>query len=468
MIDECCPAYVPYADLDMDSTLNAPTRILVVDDHPDNLDLLEALLGRQNYEVSRAENGMAALQQVAAFPPDLILLDIMMPDMDGYAVCTTLKSDPKTCMIPVIFISALTDAADKVKAFQVGGMDYITKPFQIKEILARVSHHLTIRRLQQDLATQNTTLQAEIEARKEIESELRQKRDRLEQALGDLNRAQVQMIQTEKMSSLGQLVAGVTHEINNPINFIQGNLLHTANYTAQILNLLQQYQHTYPNPPETLTALAREIDLDFLSSDLPKILDSMEAGTNRIVAIVRSLQVFSRLDEADLQIIDLHDGIESALLLLQHRFIEKAIRAPIHLQKNYSPLPKVECHAGQLNQVFMHLLSNAVDAIDDAWAKSADPQSRETLQPPSITITTEHCGPDHVKVCIQDSGLGISDTVRSRIFDPFFTTKPIGYGTGLGLSTSYQIVQVHHGGKLKEQRQNGYTQFTVEIPLRQQ
>jgi signal transduction histidine kinase len=276
------------------------------------------------------------------------------------------------------------------------------------------------------------------------------------------------MIQTEKMSSLGQLVAGVTHEINNPINFIQGNLLHTANYTAQILNLLQQYQHTYPNPPETLTALAREIDLDFLSSDLPKILDSMEAGTNRIVAIVRSLQVFSRLDEADLQIIDLHDGIESALLLLQHRFIEKAIRAPIHLQKNYSPLPKVECHAGQLNQVFMHLLSNAVDAIDDAWAKSADPQSRETLQPPSITITTEHCGPDHVKVCIQDSGLGISDTVRSRIFDPFFTTKPIGYGTGLGLSTSYQIVQVHHGGKLKEQRQNGYTQFTVEIPLRQQ
>jgi PleD family two-component response regulator len=131
MIDECCPAYVPYADLDMDSTLNAPTRILVVDDHPDNLDLLEALLGRQNYEVSRAENGMAALQQVAAFPPDLILLDIMMPDMDGYAVCTTLKSDPKTCMIPVIFISALTDAADKVKAFQVGGMDYITKPFQI-------------------------------------------------------------------------------------------------------------------------------------------------------------------------------------------------------------------------------------------------------------------------------------------------------------------------------------------------
>jgi signal transduction histidine kinase len=467
MIDECLPVSVPYADLDMDSTLNPPTRILVVDDHPDNLDLLEALLGRQNYAVSRAENGMAALKQVAMHPPDLILLDIMMPEMDGYAVCTTLKSDPKTCMIPVIFISALTDAADKVKAFQVGGMDYITKPFQMKEILARVSHHLTIRRLQQDLATQNTTLQAEIEARKEIEAELRQKRDRLEQALGDLNRAQVQMIQTEKMSSLGQLVAGITHEINNPINFIQGNLLHTANYTAQILHLLQHYQKNYPQPPAELQSLATEIDLEFLRADLPKILTSMEAGTNRIVAIVQSLQVFSRMDEADLQIIDLHDGIKSALLLLQHRFTEKVTRAEIDLQQNYSPLPKVECHAGQLNQVFMHLLSNAVDAIDDAWAKYPAPNNLDILQPPSITITTESLGSDRVSVTIQDSGLGIPETVRSRIFDPFFTTKPIGYGTGLGLSTSYQIIQVQHGGQLKESRQNGYTQFIVEIPLRQ-
>jgi two-component system, NtrC family, sensor kinase len=467
MIDECLPVSIPYADLDMDSTLNPPTRILVVDDHPDNLDLLEALLGRQNYEVSRAENGMAALKQVAMHPPDLILLDIMMPEMDGYAVCTTLKSDPKTCMIPVIFISALTDAADKVKAFQVGGMDYITKPFQMKEILARVSHHLTIRRLQQDLATQNTALQAEIEARKEIESELRQKRDRLEQALSDLNRAQVQMIQTEKMSSLGQLVAGITHEINNPINFIQGNLLHTANYTTQILNLLQHYQKNYPQPPAELQSLATEIDLEFLRADLPKILASMEAGTNRIVAIVQSLQVFSRMDEADLQIIDLHDGIKSALLLLQHRFTEKVTRAAIHLHQNYSPLPKVECHAGQLNQVFMHLLSNAVDAIDDAWAKYPAPQTQDTLQPPSITITTESLGNDRISVTIQDSGLGIPETVRSRIFDPFFTTKPIGYGTGLGLSTSYQIIQVQHGGQLRESRQNGYTQFIVEIPLRQ-
>ena len=457
----------------MDSPLTSSTRILVVDDHPDNLDLLEALLGRQNYAVDRAENGLVALRKVAASPPDLILLDIMMPEMDGYEVCRRLKSDPNTCTIPILFISALTDAADKVKAFQVGGMDYITKPFQMKEILARVNHHLMIRRLQQDLATQNTQLQTEIEARKQIELELRQKRDRLEQALSDLNRAQVQLIQTEKMSSLGQLVAGVTHEINNPINFIQGNLLHTANYTNQILNLLSHYQTACPEPPDEIKALAKAIDLDFLQRDFPKLIASMEAGTDRIVAIVQSLHVFSRMDESDLQVTDLHTDLDSSLLLVQHRFAQQATRPPILLKQNYSPLPKVECYAGQLNQVFMHLLSNAIDAIDEAWASNSASHSASHSasnaqpSPPTITITTETLGTHSVSISIRDTGLGISDEVRSRIFDPFFTTKPIGRGTGLGLSTSYQIVQIQHGGKLQELRQEGYTQFTVEIPVRQ-
>ena len=466
MIEQCPLATFSYASLHMDSTLTSSTRILVVDDHPDNLDLLEALLGRQNYAVDRAENGLVALRKVALSPPDLILLDIMMPEMDGYEVCRQLKSDPNTCTIPILFISALTDAADKVKAFQVGGMDYITKPFQMKEILARVNHHLMIRRLQQDLATQNTQLQIEIEARKQIELELRQKRDRLEQALSDLNRAQVQLIQTEKMSSLGQLVAGVTHEINNPINFIQGNLLHTANYTHQILTLLSQYQTACPEPPDDLKALAKAIDLDFLRSDFPKLIASMEAGTDRIVAIVQSLHVFSRMDESDLQITDLHADLESSLLLLQHRFAEQATRPTIRLKQHYSLLPQIECYAGQLNQVFMHLLSNAVDAIDEAWA-TVSASSPTHLCPPTITIMTETLGTDRVSISIRDTGLGIPDEVRSRIFDPFFTTKPIGQGTGLGLSTSYQIVQIQHGGKLQELRQDGYTQFTVEIPVRQ-
>lgn len=434
----------------------------MVDDHPDNLDLLEALLGRQNYEVHCAESGLLALQMVRTLEPDLILLDIMMPEMDGYEVCRRLKSDPITSMVPVIFISALTDAADKVRAFQVGGMDYITKPFQMKEVLARVSHHLTIRRLQQDLAAQNAQLQDEIEARKQVEFELRQKRDHLEQALKDLHRAQVQLVQTEKMSSLGQLVAGVTHEINNPVNFIEGNLLHATNYTEQVLNLLEQYQLALPSPPSQIRALETEIDIEFLRRDFPKLIASMQLGTQRIVAIVQSLQVFSRLDEADLQQMNLHDGLESVLLLLQHRFDEKENRPAIHLEREYGDLPLVECYAGQLNQVFMHLLSNALDAVEEAWLKPSPPTCL-----PEITVTTQVKAPDRVRIEIQDTGFGIPEKLRSRIFDPFFTTKPIGLGTGLGLSTSYQIVQVQHGGTLTESRQDGRTRFAIEIPLTQ-
>jgi signal transduction histidine kinase len=444
---------------------SSPARILVVDDHPDNLDLLEVVLERQKYRVFRAASGTEALNCVAEVSPDLILLDIMMPDMDGYEVCEHLKKNAETQNIPVLFISALNDARDKVRAFQVGGMDYITKPFQIKEVLARVAHHLMIRRLQQDLAVQNAQLQAEIEARKQVELELTQKRDRLEQALQDLNRAQVQMIQTEKMSSLGQLVAGVTHEINNPINFIQGNLSHTASYTQQLLDLMAAYQSAFPDLPASLRSQTKAMDLDFIRADLPKLISSMEVGTARIVAIVQSLQVFSRLDESALQCTDIHEGIESALLLLQHRFAANGVRSDVEICRDYGRLPSVECYAGQLNQVFMHLLSNALDAIDEAGKKTA---SEVGARPsPTIKIITKPLDDHWIQVQIRDTGLGIPESIRSRMFDPFFTTKPIGKGTGLGLSTSYQIIQIQHGGRILESRSNGETLFSLEIPQRQ-
>jgi two-component system, NtrC family, sensor kinase len=443
---------------------SSPARILVVDDHPDNLDLLEVVLERQHYNVFRAVSGTEALNCVELVSPDLILLDIMMPDMDGYEVCEHLKKNPETQNIPVLFISALNDARDKVRAFQVGGMDYITKPFQIKEVLARVAHHLMIRRLQQDLAVQNAQLQAEIEARKQVEIELTQKRDRLEKALQDLNRAQVQMIQTEKMSSLGQLVAGVTHEINNPINFIQGNLTHTANYTKQLLDLMAAYQSAFPDLPTSLRSQTKAMDLDFIRADLPKLISSMEIGTARIVAIVQSLQVFSRLDESALQCTDIHEGIESALLLLQHRFAANGVRSDVEICRDYGSLPKVECYAGQLNQVFMHLLSNALDALDEAGK-----QTDEVVPTPSmaIKIITKPLDNHWIQIQIRDTGLGIPESARSRMFDPFFTTKPIGKGTGLGLSTSYQIIQIQHGGRILESRSNGETIFSLEIPQRQ-
>ena len=448
-----------------------PARILVVDDHPDNLDLLEVVLKRQDYDVYRATSGMEALRTVPTVAPDLILLDIMMPEMDGYTVCERLKADSKTCNIPILFISALSDARDKVRAFQVGGMDYITKPFQIKEVLARVAHHLTIRRLQQDLSIQNAQLQAEIEARKQVELELRQKRDRLEQALQDINRAQVQMIQTEKMSSLGQLVAGMTHEINNPINFVQGNLIHTATYTQQLLSLLFSYQSAFPNSPPELQAQLDSIDLDFMQTDLPKLIASMEVGTARILSIVQSLQVFSRVDESSLQFFDLHEGIESSLLLLQHRFSPNVWRSKIIIEQQYELMFPVECYAGQINQVFMHLLNNAIDAIDESWMRKTSNcpmQNPDTvLLSPKVKIVTRAIDNDWVQVQISDTGLGIDDAVRSRIFDPFFTTKPIGQGTGLGLSTSYQIIQTQHGGRICQREISGETIFSIEIPRQQ-
>ena len=328
-----------------------------------------------------------------------------------------------------------------------------------------------IRRLQQDLSVQNTQLQAEIEARKQVELELRQKRDRLEQALQDINRAQVQMIQTEKMSSLGQLVAGMTHEINNPINFVQGNLIHTATYTQQLLSLLSSYQSTFPNSPPELQAQLDSIDLDFMQTDLPKLIASMEIGTARILSIVQSLQVFSRVDESSLQFFDLHEGIESSLLLLQHRFNPNVWRSRIIIEQRYELMFPVECYAGQINQVFMHLLNNAIDAIDESWMRKTSNCPMQNpdlvLSSPKVQIVTRAIDNDWVQVQISDTGLGIDDAVRSRIFDPFFTTKPIGQGTGLGLSTSYQIIQAQHGGRICQREISGETVFSIEIPRQQ-
>ena len=448
-----------------------PARILVVDDHPDNLDLLEGVLQRQDYDVYRAASGIEALNTVPIVLPDLILLDIMMPEMDGYTVCERLKANPETYNIPILFISASNDARNKVRAFQVGGMDYITKPFQIKEVLARVAHHLMIRRLQQDLCIQNAQLQAEIEARTQVELELRQKSDRLEQALQDINRTQVQMIQTEKMSSLGQLVAGITHEINNPINFVQGNLIHTANYTQELLNLLSSFQSAFPDLPPELQAQLDSIDLDFMQADLPQLIGSMEVGTARIVSIVQSLRVFSRLDQSSLQFFDLHEGLESSIVLLQHRFSRNVWRSKIIVEQHYELMFPVECYAGQINQVFMDLLNNAIDAIDESWMRKTS--NCPMLNPdivflsPKVRIVTRAIDDDWVQIQISDTGLGIDDAVRSRIFDPFFTTKPIGQGTGLGLSTSYQIIQAQHGGRIYQREISGETVFSIEIPRRQ-
>jgi two-component system, NtrC family, sensor kinase len=283
----------------------------------------------------------------------------------------------------------------------------------------------------------------------------------LQSTLADLHRTQSQMVQTEKMSALGQMVAGVAHEINNPINFIDANLLYVDDYTRTLLKLLQTYQHHYPAPVAALQAELEAADIAFLSEDLDKILHSMKNGSDRIRDIVLSLRNFSRLDETGVKAIDLHEGIDNALMILQHRLKNIENGKAIEILKHYAELPLVECYPGSLNQVFMNLLINAIDAIEESVRQSVD-------QAGLIMITTQVID-QRVKITIADNGVGIPERVRSRIFDPFFTTKAVGKGTGLGLSISYQIVtEQHHGRMICDSTAGEGSKFAIELPLHAQ
>lgn len=296
----------------------------------------------------------------------------------------------------------------------------------------------------------------------ELYTQMRNKAAELERAMAELQRTQTQMVQAEKMSSLGQLVAGVAHEINNPVNFIYGNLSHAHEYTYDLLRLVQLYQDHYPTPAPAILDEMDAIDLDFLMEDLPKLMSSMKVGTERIRAIVASLRTFSRMDEAEMKAVNIHDGIDSTLMILHNRIKAKCDRAEIQVMQNYGDLPLVECYAGQLNQVFMNLISNAIDALDDAMDRNLLKEN------PCLTITTERVGSDHVAIRFADNGIGIPNAVLSQIFNPFFTTKPIGKGTGMGLSISYQIITEKHGGSLNCFSEPGKgTEFVIQIPIHQ-
>ncbi|MBC1240876.1 PAS domain S-box protein [Nostoc sp. 2RC] len=319
-----------------------------------------------------------------------------------------------------------------------------------------------------------STIARDIRERQQIEAQLRQQASDLAQALKELQRTQTQMIQAEKMSSLGQLVAGVAHEINNPVNFIHGNLSHLEEHIQDLLHLIHLYQLShkgelqnsscYPtNLPQDYNLaqmiLPEEIDLEYIQEDLPKILHSMKIGTQRIRQIVLSLRNFSRMDEAEFKEVDIHQGIDSTLMILQHRLKEKPNFPAIQVIKNYGNLPLVECYAGQLNQVFMNILVNAIDALE----QSKDDENFL----PTITIDTALIDCNRVKIAIADNGLGMPEQVQKQVFNPFFTTKPVGKGTGMGMSISYQIITEKHRGKLECYSKLGQgTEFAIAIPIR--
>lgn len=424
--------------------------ILIVDDTPDNLRLLSAMLTAQGYEVRKALSGKMALTACQILSPDVVLLDINMPQMNGYEVCRQLKTDEKTCEVPVIFISALDDVLDKVKAFDVGGVDYITKPFNGTEVLLRIENQINLRWLQIKLQEKNLLLQ---------------------QALDDLKAAQVQQIQNEKMVALGQMVAGIAHEVNNPISFIYGNLDYARQYVQNLVNLIKAYQEEYPRPTNKIQQIIQDIDLNFVINDLQNLMGAMYRGVDRIRSMVLALQNFSRHDEAQMKQVDIHQGIESTLVMLQHRLKETEHRPAIHIVKEYGSLPLATCYASELNQVFMHLLNNAIDALDKQGSQATNRStSRDqiSLCQPQIRISTKSLNNNRIRISIADNGAGIDEEVRSRLFDPFFTTKPVGKGSGLGLSISHQIVVQKHNGMLDcTSLINQGAEFAIEIPMKQ-
>lgn len=311
----------------------------------------------------------------------------------------------------------------------------------------------------------------DITERKQAEEAFRQKEEneKLAQAMLELKQTQTQLIQSEKMSSLGQMVAGVAHEINNPVNFIFGNLVYAKNYTNELVHLIELYQKYCPEPPAEIQEAIDEIELDFLKEDLPKLQDSLLLGAERIREIVQSLRTFSRLDEAEVKEVDIHEGIDSTLRILHNRlkgavWESKGNIEKIEVLKQYATLPPIECFAGQLNQVFMNLLSNAIDALEESWKIG----HFKVTEIPKIIIITELIDREWIRIKIADNGIGIKPDTLDKLFDPFFTTKDVGKGTGLGLSISYQIVVERHGGKMYCNSEPGKgAEFVVEIPIHQ-
>jgi len=417
--------------------------ILVVDDNPNNLQLLSDLLTNVGYQVAIAQSGEFALECLELFQPHIILLDVMMPGIDGFETCQNIKSNLKICDIPIIFMTALSDSVNKIKGLTLGAVDYITKPIDYEETLVRIRVQLQVR---------------------ESHKKLQQKTIELSEALDKLKKAQVHIIQNEKMSSLGQLVAGIAHEINNPVNFIHANLPPAEEYFWTLINFVELYQELYPQPHPKIQEWMEKVDINYLQEDLPKLINSLKEGSNRIRQIILLLRNFSRLDEAEIKVVDIHEGIDNTLILLQHRLRNNPHRPSIQAIKEYGQLPMVECYPSQLNQVFMNIINNAIDVLEERDRQRSIDEIN--ANPSTITIRTQLLSDQVVIIYITDNGLGIDKNFCSKLFEPFFTTKPIGKGIGMGLSISYQIITEKHGGKIYHNCEfGGGTEFVIEIPV---
>jgi signal transduction histidine kinase len=411
--------------------------ILIVDDNPTNLSVLCEALNSEGFRFRVAVDGESAIAQVERNQPELILLDVQMPGIDGFETCRRLKTNPVTQNIPIIFTTALADTDSKTKGFSLGAVDYIPKPFAQEEVIARVRVHLQLKQLTESLEQQVS--------------------DRTKA----LQQAQVQLVQQEKLSTLGELVAGIGHEINNPVNFISSNIPPLQEYIEAMTELLLVYQQEYPKPTTKIISVIENLDLDFILEDIKKILNSLEIGSERIRNLSNSLRNFSRSDSDAKISADLHQGLDSTLMILQHRLKANSDRQQIAVIKNYGVLPQVNCYLGQMNQVFMNILANAVDALDEAII-----QGKISDVIPQIKIATSMEFEQFAVIRIADNGIGIPERLKKRLFEPLFTTKTVGKGTGLGLSIAHEIVVQKHKGVLDVNSQSGMgTEFIIKIPI---
>jgi signal transduction histidine kinase len=400
---------------------NRDKNILIIDDTVDNLKVLSEQLISEGYIVRPVTSGSLAFKTIESKMPDLILLDIKMPKMDGYEVCRRLKENENTKDIPVIFISALGETSEKTRAFEAGGVDYITKPFQASEVIARVKTHLDLYHTKKSLERMNI----------------------------ELKTTQSAMLQREKMASIGQLAAGVAHEINNPIGFTSGNLRTLNKYIDKFIDFIDNQSETIEklNVKEVIEELnikRKKLKLDYIKEDIKDLIKESLDGTERVSNIVQNLKTFSRSGEASYQKADINECIESTISIVWNELKYKGT-----IKKEYGEIPITICYPQELNQVFMNLLINASQAIEKQG---------------EIVIKTWYNN-KHIYISVSDTGSGIEEKIKNRIFEPFFTTKDIGRGTGLGLSIAYNIIKKHNGDVTVESQPGAGTTFTVKIPV---
>jgi signal transduction histidine kinase len=411
-------------------------KILFVDDEPALSRLIKtkyrSKVKAKELELLFAENGLAALNTLKEQTIHIVITDINMPEMNGLVLLDKIQS--LDLPVQTIVLSAYGDMQNIRNAMNRGAFDFLNKPIDFEDL------EITIQRALYHL--------------KNIQ-ENQQK----------LQEAQTQLIQSEKMSTLGELVAGVAHEINNPVGFLTGNITIAEDYFTEIVELLNLYEENFPDPGAEIIHKMQEIDLDAMKEDIPELISSMREGTDRILSLSTSLRTFSRSDISAKVPFNIHDGIDSTLRILKHRLKANEFRPDIHIIKDYGDLPTVECYPGQLNQVFMNIFANGIDALD----QSSMGQSYEEIleNPKTITIRTE-VKPENgtVIIGIRDNGPGIPENVKEHIFEYLFTTKPVGKGTGLGLSISYQIIVEKHSGQISCVSELGEgTEFIIEIPI---